>query len=306
MLQSGSLAHMTASPSDWIRLHSATFTVEIDPQGAQLSVLRDAAGRDLLWNGDPAVWKGRAPILFPIVGALNGGHFSWRRDRFALPRHGFARDRRFEVIRHDDREALFRQTNDSETLKVYPFRFELDVAFRLDATALVIEATVRNSGTETMPASLGFHPAFRWPLQAGQARNDHFIEFEFDEDARVRRLDSAGLLTDERHPSPVQDRRLALNDALFKDDVLIFDQLRSRRLTYGTATGQRLQITYPNATHLGLWSKPGAGFVCIEPWRGVADPVDFEGALNDKPGMFRVAPGASQLLRMRIEWAAST
>lgn len=293
---------MTSSPTDWIHLQTDSLVAEIDPQGAQLSVLRDAAGHDLLWNGDATFWNGRAPILFPIVGALNDGHYSWRRERYALPRHGFARGRRFEVVRHNAQEALFRQSADSETLKVYPFRFELDVAFRLDANALVVEASVRNTGNEPMPASLGFHPAFRWPLPYGQAREDHFIEFEFSEAARIRRLDAKGLLTDERHPTPVQGRRLQLQDALFTGDVVIFDHLQSRHLTYGAAKGPRIQVGFPNATHLGLWSKPGAGFVCIEPWRGVADPAGFEGSLNDKPGVFRVAQGARQSLLMRIEW----
>jgi galactose mutarotase-like enzyme len=292
---------MSASPTDWIRLHTDSLIAEIDPQGAQLSVLRDAAGNDLLWNGDATFWNGRAPILFPIVGALNDGHYSWRRDRYALPRHGFARGRRFEVVRSNEREAVFRQIADAETLKVYPFRFELDVAFRLEGAALQVEASVRNTGNEPMPASLGFHPAFRWPLPYGEARDAHYIEFETEEPGRIRRLNASGLLTDERHPTPVRGRRLPLQDVLFKQDVVIFDQLQSRRLTYGAATGPRLQVTYPNSTHLGLWSKPGAGFVCIEPWRGVADPAGFAGSLNDKPGVFRVAQGARQSLQMRIE-----
>jgi galactose mutarotase-like enzyme len=292
---------MSSSPAEWIRLSSDSLSAEIDPLGAQLSVLRDATGKDLLWQGDPAFWSGRAPILFPIVGALNGGHYSWRRTRYPLPRHGLARVRPFALIRSSQGEALFRQVSDAKTLLVYPFGFELDVLFRLEGSALAIEASVRNTGTETMPASLGFHPAFRWPLPYGEAREAHAIEFEFEEGTRVRRLDQNGLLTDERYVTPVQGNRLPLHDRLFKDDVLIFDHLRSRRLTYGAASGPRIQVTFPNSSHLGVWSKPGAGFVCIEPWRGVADPVDFEGSLNDKPGIFRVAPGASQNLRMRIE-----
>jgi galactose mutarotase-like enzyme len=297
----GRLGRMSPSPADWIRLSSDSLTAEIDPLGAQLSVLRDTAGNDLLWHGDPAVWSGRAPILFPVVGALNVNHYSWRRVRYPLPRHGFARGRRFTVVRHSAREALFRQVSDAKTLLIYPFRFELDVLFRLEGGALCIDASVRNTGVETMPASLGFHPAFRWPLPYGEARAAHDIEFEFEEASRIRRLDADGLLSDERYVTPVQGNRLKLHDGLFKDDVVIFDHLRSRRVTYGASTGRRIQISFPNASHLGIWSKPGAGFVCIEPWRGVADPVDFEGSLNDKPGVFRVAPGASQGLRMRIE-----
>jgi galactose mutarotase-like enzyme len=291
---------MSSSPPGWIRLSSDFLTAEIDPFGAQLSVLRDAKGNDLLWHGDSAVWNGRAPILFPIVGALNGGHYSWRRVRYPLPRHGIARGRSFSVVRHNQHEALFRQLSDAKTLQVYPFRFELDMLFRFEGRELSIEASVRNTGDETMPVSLGFHPGFRWPLPYGEPREAHFIEFEQEEGSRVRRLDANGLLTDERQVTPVQGNRLKLHDGLFKDDALIFDHLKSRRLTYGGPTGPRIQVTFPNASHLGLWTKPGAGFVCIEPWRGVADPVNFEGSLNDKPGVFRIAPGASQDLRMRI------
>lgn len=249
---------MPTTVPDWLSLQSAALRVEIDPQGAQLSTWRDAAGHDLLWNGDAAFWNGRAPILFPIVGALNDGHYQWRGQRYALPRHGFARGRRFDVVRHDQHEALLRLTADADTLKLYPFRFELEVLYRSEGAALLIEATVRNVGNEPMPASLGFHPALRWPLPYGQARGDHYLEFELEESARIRRLDAQGLLTDARYPTPVRGKRLQLDDTLFAADVVIFDELASRRLTYGAATGPRIQVSFPNATHLGLWSKPGA------------------------------------------------
>jgi galactose mutarotase-like enzyme len=293
---------MSTAASDWIDLRSSNLYAEIDPLGAQLSTLRDAVGNDLLWNGDPAVWSGRSPILFPIVGALHGGQYQWRGQRYQLPRHGFARGRRFEVIKNDRHEALLRLTADAQSKQVYPFSFELDVSYRCEGAALVIEATARNTGNEPMPASLGFHPALRWPLPYGQPRGDHFLQFEFDESAPIRRLDARGLLTHERMATPVRGKQLRLRDTLFTDDVVIFDELVSRRVIYGAAVGPRILVSYPNATHLGVWSKPGAGFVCIEPWRGVADPVDFDGALNTKPGVFRVAPGARQGLQMRIEW----
>ncbi len=289
------------TPSGWICLHSDALDVAIDPQGAQLSMLRDAAGHDLLWNGDPAVWKGRAPILFPIVGAWNGGHYQWCRQRFALPRHGFARDRRFEVVSSSARAAVFRQSGDRTTHARYPFAFELDVAFEVAGARLTTVATVRNNGEIALPASLGFHPALRWPLPYGAARADHYLEFEQDEPAPVRRLDAAGLLTPTLHATPVRGRRLLLDDALFKDDVLIFDRFSSRSVTYGAPTGPRIRVEFPDATYLGLWTRPGAGFLCIEPWCGVADPVGFTGDFGDKPGLFMVAPGGSEKLTMVIE-----
>ena len=291
-------------PTDWLPLRSASWTAAIDPQGAQLSVLRNTAGLDLLWNGDPAFWSGRSPLLFPIVGTLNDGHFRWRGKRFALPRHGLARTRRFDVLRAREDEVVFRLRADTDTLRVYPFRFEVDMAYRLEGDAFLMEAIVRNAGDEPMPASIGFHPAFRWPLFPA-ARGAHRIDFEHDEPAPIRRLDSSGLLTDARHPTPVRGRRLALDDSLFRDDVVIFDQLRSRQLRYGAETADAkhdLIIDFTGATHLGLWTKPGAGFLCIEPWRGVADPVGFSGEFDTKPGVFMVPAGDTQSLQMRLRW----
>ncbi|HXC60233.1 MAG TPA: aldose 1-epimerase family protein [Steroidobacteraceae bacterium] len=310
-------------PAEWTALRSDNWTAVVDPLGAQLSILRDAQGRDLLWDGDPAFWTGRAPILFPIVGALNEGHYRWRGQRYALPRHGLARTRRFELLRSGERELVFRLRFDEETLKVYPFRFELDVAFRMEGQAFEIKAAARNVGDEPMPVSMGFHPAFRWPLFSGAAgdaaaRDAHTIEFTFAEPAPVRRLDASGLVTPTPQASPVQGRQLALNDALFAQDVVIFDQLVSRQLSYGAshapdspaargASGStRLSVSFAGATHLGLWSKPGASFLCIEPWCGMADPVGFDQELDRKPGVFFVPPGSVRSLAMQMELQDTT
>jgi galactose mutarotase-like enzyme len=288
-------------PTDWIELRSDGLSAAIDPLGAQLSHLRDAQGRELLWNGDPAHWTGRAPILFPIVGSLQGGQYRWRQGSYALPRHGFARGRRFEVVCCDRHAVHMRLWADETSRAVYPFAFELDVIFRVEGWQLSIEARVHNRGEALMPASLGFHPAFRWPLPYGSARSAHFIEFEHEEPAPVRRLDKAGLLTPERHATPVHGARLLLEDALFVDDALIFEALESRSLVFGAEEGPRLQVEFDDANFLGLWSKPGAGFLCIEPWHGVSDPVDFRGELDAKPGIALIAPGDRQQLCMRVE-----
>jgi galactose mutarotase-like enzyme len=211
---------------------------------------------------------------------------------YPLPRHGFARDKRFEVIGADTRHAVLRLSADAGSLTVYPFPFELDVHFAIDASTLTATSTVRNRGATPLPASFGFHPAFRWPLPYGQPRAAHYLEFEQDEGAPVRRLDGAGLLTPTPHPTPVSGRRLTLDDGLFKDDVIIFDALASRAVTYGAAAGPRVKVGFPDARYLGLWTKVGAPFICIEPWRGVADPQGYGGDFTQKPGIVLVAPDA--------------
>ncbi|HTY94558.1 MAG TPA: aldose 1-epimerase family protein [Steroidobacteraceae bacterium] len=291
---------MAQDQSDWITIRSTGLSATIDPQGAQLSLLRDAAERDLLWRGDPAVWAGRAPILFPIVGMLVDGQYRSGGRRFALARHGFARLRRFEVAETGPASATFRLSADAQTRALYPFEFELDVNFAVEEATLALTAWIRNRGDGEMPASLGFHPAFAWPLPFGEDRAAHFIEFERDEPAPIRRLDGHGLLTAEPSSTPVENRRLQLRDELFGSDALIFDRIVSRSVTYGSEVGPRIAVGFPGVPYLGLWTRPGADFICIEPWQGVADAVGFSGELKDKPGMLIVPPGKAACVGMTI------
>ncbi len=288
------------APTNRVSLSSAALSAQIDPLGAQLSVLQDSAGRDLLWNGEPAFWTGRAPILFPIVGALAGGSYRVGQRAYQLPRHGFARGNGFETLQSSASSARFGLKANANTRQVYPFEFELEVRFEVAGPTLTVTSLVRNAGATPLWASLGYHPGFRWPLPYGRPRGAHGIEFENQEAPYVRQLDSNGLLTPEHHPTPVVGRRLALSDSLFANDALIFEQVRSRSVRYGASDGPCIEIAFDDVTHLGIWTKPGAPFVCIEPWHGVADPQGFVGDFRDKPGTFSVAAGAERALRMSI------
>jgi galactose mutarotase-like enzyme len=290
---------MTDQPRPWVSISSGKLTAEIDPRGAQLSALR-AGGSELLWNGDPTVWAGRAPLLFPIVGVLAGGVYRLGSKTYPLSRHGFARDRFFTLKNSSPSAAAFSLHADESTRSVYPFQFELDVRYALSGATLGVTTTVSNLGAADMPASFGYHPGLRWPLPFGQPRSSHFIEFENDEPAPVRRIDGAGLLTSARHPTPIANRRLDLADTLFEEDVLIFDQLKSRSVLYGGSAGPRLRIDFSDAAYLGVWTKPGAHFICIEPWHGITDPEGFSGDFMAKPGVQVLKAGESFFAKVDI------
>lgn len=283
-----------------VTVSSGGLTAQIDLRGAQLSSLQTRDASELLWNGDPAVWAGRAPLLFPIVGVLAGGVYRLGSKTYPLSRHGFARDRIFTLQNSTASRADFNLHADAATLAVYPFQFELHVRYELRDATLSLQTAIRNLGNTDMPASFGYHPGFRWPLPFGHPRHSHFIEFETDEPAAVRRIDSAGLLTPVRHPTPVAHRRLELRDELFQDDVLIFDQIKSRSVTYGSSAGPRLRISFSDASYLGIWTKPQARFVCIEPWHGITDPEGFSGDFMQKPGVRILKGGEAFFAAMDI------
>jgi galactose mutarotase-like enzyme len=292
--------------TDWVAFGTKSLRARVDPLGAQLSELADADGRPLLWSGDPAVWSGRAPLLFPIVGELAGGHYRVGSQQYALPRHGFARTTLFEQIEATPASATFRLRSDENTRRVYPFRFELQVHFEIVEAMLSVLSLVHNAGDADMLASFGYHPAFRWPLPYGQPREAHCVEFETDELAPIRRLNADGLLSPAHHATPVSGRRLMLDDALFREDAVIFDKLSSRSVTYGAPGAPRLRVRFPDSPYFAVWTKPRrAGFICLEPWHGIADPEGFRGEFRQKPGIFVVPVGAAMRMKMTIELLAA-
>ena len=283
-----------------VTLVSDQLSADISTLGAELQRLTDRSGNDLQWSGDPAVWNGRAPILFPVIGLLENGEYRLDGKVYPMPKHGFARHSTFEIVARTAASATLRLSASAETRRIYPFDFQLDIAFTLDGATLSLTATIANLGAEPLPASFGFHPALRWPLPYGLPRADHRIVFANPEPAPVRRIDANGFLLPAREPTPVTGDTLQLRDALFVADALIFDSLTSRAVRYGARTGPQIEVTFDDFSTLGVWTKPGADFICIEPWHGFSDPVGFAGDIRDKPGIFEIAPHTERSLAMTI------
>ena len=287
--------------TDLVTIASDALTARIAPLGAELWSLTDARGGEYMTDADPAFWTGHAPVLFPIVGMVNGGEYRVGERTYPLGKHGFARGSVFAVVEQSAARAVFRLSDSEATRTVYPFAFQLDLAFSLEGATLRMAATVTNPGDGPLPFSFGFHPAFAWPLPGGAAKEEHVIAFAEPEPQPVRRIDPAsGLLLPETFATPVEGHTLAPDAALFEADALIWDHLASRSLTYGPAGATQLAIAFPDTPMLGIWQKPGAAYLCIEPWQGIADPVGYTGDLRDKPGIVSLPPGESRTFRMDV------
>ncbi|MFR9065972.1 MAG: hypothetical protein ACLVJH_02650 [Faecalibacterium prausnitzii] len=74
-------------------IHNEFLTLTVDTHGAEAVSLKNAAGEELLWQADPAIWKRHAPILFPWTGKLVDGTFAAKGKTWKGGQHGFARDR---------------------------------------------------------------------------------------------------------------------------------------------------------------------------------------------------------------------
>jgi galactose mutarotase-like enzyme len=276
-------------------------SVVVDPMGAQMLSVETAGGQELLWQGDPSSWPDHALILFPVIGPLTGGIFRHGGREYPMPDHGFARTRELRVAQRTDGEIVLELSADDETRKQYPFDFVLRVAFELTDGALLNTISVENRGMEPMPADVGFHPGFNWPLAPQRSKADYALVFEHDEPAPIRRGsgDPIFLLPDPR-PTPVEGRTLRPRDELFVDLPVVFDRLASRSLTFGVSGDLGLQIDFPDCPRLGLWMIPGARFLAIEPWDGLPSPVGFSGSFADKPAVPTIAAGQTRQWRLRV------
>lgn len=283
---------------DLIEIAGPRLRAAINPLGAELTSLA-MDGAELMTDADPAFWTGHAPLLFPIVGRLNGDTLRLDGREFAMKQHGFARRQPFEIIAREEDAVLFRLTANDETRAQYPFEFDLEVHYAIAGDGLIVDVRIHNpSDSIALPASFGFHPAFAWPLPNGGERAAHTIVFAADEPGAIVRLDG-GLFAGHR-ASPLDGRTLPLADDLFVDDALIWDPVASHSVTYQDAQGPRLRIDFPDTPQLGIWTKPGAAFICIEPWHGHADPAGFHGDFRAKPGVFEIAPKADWTCKMVV------
>jgi galactose mutarotase-like enzyme len=259
-------------------------------QGAELCWLRDGAGVDYLWDAG-AAWPRHAPVLFPIIGRLKDDTLWHDGQAYRVTQHGFARDRRFTWVERTATGCVLLLEDDDATRALYPFPFRFQIGYEIDGATLKVSYTLTNTGDAPLPASMGAHPAFRWPLAPGVAKEAYALTFEAPEPEDIRSV-SGGLLTDVRRPSPLDGRVLALSDALFAEDALIWEQPTSRWVRFAAGQGPGLTVAWDGFPQLGVWMRPGSDFLCIEPWAGTASPAWFDGPFMDKPHAFHVAPGA--------------
>jgi galactose mutarotase-like enzyme len=280
-------------------LQSEGISATINADGAELCSLKNGEGLELLWQAGPA-WPRHAPILFPIVGRLKNDQLRDRSKTFPMTQHGFARDREFTWSERRAKSCTLVLTDDSATRLHFPYAFQLAVTYEVEDAHLDVNFEITNIGDVTLPASLGAHPAFNWPLLPGLPKEAYGIRFSREEPEPIRRLND-GLLREKPEPTPVQGKLLALSEQLFRDDAVILDRLASSSVRYAADRGPSINIDWDGFQELGIWSKPqGAPFICIEPWRGFASPSDFDGEFSDKPGIMKLAPAETKTLKCRI------
>jgi galactose mutarotase-like enzyme len=274
-------------------LQNEVLKVEVASKGAELqSILNTVLGIEYLWNGDPAFWAKRSPVLFPIIGNLKNNTYFYQGRPYQLPRHGFARDMEFQLEKQSANEILMLLRSNELTRANYPFDFEFRIRYQIQGDELSTEYLVTNTGTAILFFSVGGHPAFRLPLETQTRFSDYFLRFEENENLQRWPISKDGLILTQPVPVLEDSNRLSLNKQLFYQDALVFKYPTSSDISLVSGkTSHGIQFQMGEFPFLGIWSARDADFICLEPWCGIADSVNSNQQLEEKEGIERLGPG---------------
>ena len=276
-------------------LKNSALTITVSDYGAELKSLTGADGTEYLHDGNPKWWKYTSPVLFPIVGKVNGGKYRAEGQTYELPQHGFARVTDFKCVRESKDEIVFRLNWSDETLKVYPYKFSLEISYIIKNNTVAVVWLVKNLDDKAIYFSIGAHPALKCPIVDGENFDDCYLKFNVAEHSARLPLTAAGLLSRDRVPT-ISGDKLNLNYELFKGDALVFDDLKSDAITIcSTKSSKKITLQAKGFPFWGIWtpSQGGAPFLCIEPWHGHADFEDFSGDITQKDGINKLEVGQS-------------
>ena len=278
-------------------LQNEILTVEISEHGAELQSIRNAAA-EYLWQGDPAYWGRRSPVLFPIVGSVWEKRYRVAGQEFELGQHGFARDMDFVLVSQTENEVRYRLESSEETLAKYPYPFALEIAYKLHGNKVDVIWDVTNPSDEQIYFQIGAHPAFNYPDYSLEKAERGFLSFGKTDTLECIRIKEKGCVDAEtKYPLELPaDGLLPIAADTFDaiDTIMLEDSQIDQVAMYRADRTPWLKVTF-DAPVVGIWSPPGkvAPFICLEPWYGRCDRAGYEGDYREKAWMNCLAPGES-------------
>lgn len=275
-------------------LENSSIKITASTHGGEIqSISSKIDETEYLWDGNPEYWKYHAPILFPIVGKVINSKYRVDGKTYELPQHGLARTSEFTLISKTDDTVTFELNFSEESLKVYPYKFSLKAIYELEDNTVKITYSVKNLDDKAIYFSIGTHPAFMCPINESGTLEDYYFEFSEKEISNRKVITEEGYLSSDEEACLNSTDILSLSKELFKNDALVFDNLKSNKIAIKSkGTNKSLTVDFTGFPYMGLWApKDGAPFVCIEPWFGHTDYEDFNGEFSEKEGVILLDVG---------------
>ena len=258
--------------------------IEVSAFGAELQSIRKG-DIEYLWQGNPDVWYGQSPVLFPIIGNVLEGKYFLDGKEYLMPKHGLFRKRDAILVEQTANKLVFMEKEDEETLAIFPYNFEVYVIFELIDKTLKVKHKIVNKSDKTMYFSIGGHPGFNCKI-------GDYLEFDENENLDTVEIDTDCLRTNKMIPVLRDEKKIVITEDIFNNDALIFTGMKSKNITLSSDDHNRKVIfDYSDCSYLGIWAKPGAPYVCIEPWWGVNDSHERKADFSQKDAIISLESG---------------
>ncbi|WP_148264614.1 aldose 1-epimerase family protein [Christiangramia forsetii] len=265
--------------------------ITVKETGAELcSILNKENHKEYIWQANPEIWGSHAPNLFPVIGVLQNGKYHFENKEYEMPKHGFIRhNENIRLKEKSENQLVFELLYSDETLKMYPFKFDFKIAFTLNKKSLEVNHHIINLDEKPIYFSLGGHPALNIQLFENEKIEDYSLVFDQEMDLSTYLLNDQGLVTSRTKGILDNEHQIRLTEDIFNKDALIFKNIKSKKVDLVSAKcGKILSVKYEDFKNLGIWAKPGAPYVCIEPWLGIADIEGTDQNLTNKEGIIEL------------------
>ncbi len=272
------------------RLKNSLLEIRIESLGAELVGIKNLeTEEEYIWQKNPEYWAKSSPVLFPFVGALKDNRYFYEGKEYEfILKHGFARDYEFQVNDQRGNYLEFIFSSNDETKKIYPFDFKLYIRYVLDGKKIKIEYKVENIGEKEMYFSLGAHPAFNIPVGNGIDFSDYYLEFEKEETGEVKTFNGV-LISSQNKIKAFEGKIINLDINTFENDALIIEKPNSNIVYLKNRKNNKgIKFEYKGFKYIAFWNKPGAEYVCLEPWNGISDFDNASGDLKEKAGIEKI------------------
>lgn len=283
-------------------ISSGNITAKINSLGAELTSVT-FGGVEYMWDGDEKFWDDKAPVLFPHCGRINNSEYVYRGKKYGMGIHGFASKSEFQATRVEKSALTLTLVSSDVTKKEYPFDFEFSAEFAIVGEELAVKFTVKNTGADTLPYMVGWHPGFK--LQGDGDIESFTLKFGGEGDSLIWHPLTEGFFV---NPVGVdyhaKDCTYKLcEEEIYSNDTLVFEGTGGCVTLSSPDTERRLTLKYSdNLPYFCIWKEAAsaARFVCLEPWSDIPlgdDPENFE-----TKAMSRLAPEGSEVYSYTVSF----
>ena len=243
--------------------------VTVNSLGAELHSIQSEDGTEYLWQGNPDVWDGQAPNIFPYVARLTEQKYTYDGNEYTMKIHGFINAVELTPEKQTKESITLRYDSNEETLAQYPFSFIYRITYALKGNVMHVTNEVENLGSTRMHFGIGGHPGFNVPLEDGLSFEDYCLEFSHSAHPyRVGFTADCFLNGSDAEYPLVDGTKIPLHHDLFDDDAIVLKHTDHTVTLHSEKGNRAVRVSFPDYNVIGFWHMPKieAPYVCIEPW----------------------------------------